>query len=95
MEALLKISSRSTSGKLSRLYQSFKSPPGGVLEDRDDPDGGGDGVKVVKISQESFTESFIKIQHQEGCQDSTYSSSPLLESWLTGMFLMEVEMLSK
>ena len=40
----------------------------------------GDGAKVLKILQGSSTETFIKIQHLEACQDSTYSSSLFLES---------------
>ena len=43
----------------------------------------GDGVRVLKISLESVTESFIKIQHQEPCQDSTFPPSLFLESWRT------------
>ena len=53
---------------------SSKSFPG-VLEDRDVLDGAGDGVKVLNISQGSFTKSFIKIQHLEVCQESTYPKS--------------------
>ena len=64
------------------------------MEDRDVPDRGGDGVKLVNRSQGSFTESFIKIQHLEACQDPTYPPSLSLESWRKGMFLMELEMLS-
>ena len=52
------------------------------------------GVRVPKISQGSFTESFIKIQHQKAYQDSTYPPSLFLKSWRTGMFLMELEMVS-
>ena len=58
-------------GCQGRLHLSSKSPDG-VLKGRDVPDGGGDGVKVVKISQGSFTDSFIKIQHPKPSQDSTY-----------------------
>ena len=65
-----------------------------VLENRDVLDLDGDGVRVLKITQESFTESFIKIKHQEACQYSTYSQSLFLESWRKGMFLMELEMVS-
>ena len=72
---------------------SSKSFPG-VLEDGDVLDGAGDGVKVLNIFQGSFTESFIKIQHLEVCQESTYPPSHFLESWLKGMFLMELEMVS-
>ena len=59
---------------------------------KDFPDRAGDGVRVVKISLESFTETFIKIQHQEACQDSTFPPSLFMESWMTGMFLVELEM---
>ena len=55
-------------------------------------DGAGDGVRVLIISMRSFTESFIKIQHQEPHQDSTYPPSLFLESWRMWMFLMELEM---
>ena len=50
---------------MSLLHLSTKSLPG-FLEERDVLDGAGDGVIVLKISQGSFTEGFIKIQHQEG-----------------------------
>ena len=73
---------------------SSKSFPG-VLEDRDVLDGAGDGVKVLNISQGSFTKSFIKIQHLEVCQESTYPPSHFLESWRKGMILMELEMVSR
>ena len=53
-----------TSGSLSRLHLSSKSLPG-VLEDRNILDGDKGGVRVLKISQGSFTESFIKIHHKE------------------------------
>ena len=66
----------------------------GVLKDMDIHDEAGDGVEVLKISQESFTESFIKIQYKEACQDSTYPPSLFLESWRTGMLLMKLEKLS-
>ena len=82
-----------SSGSLSRLHLSSKSLPG-VLVERDVLDGAGDGVIVLKISQGSFTESFIKIQHLEACQDPTYPPSLSLESWRKGMFLMELEMVS-
>ena len=65
---LLKVLSRS-SIRESRIHISSKSLPG-VLEERDDLDGAGDGVMVLKISQESFTESFIKIHHKEACISS-------------------------
>ena len=66
----------------------------GVLKDRDVLDLAVDGVRVVKILQGSFPESFIKILHQEPCQDSTSPPSLFLESWRTVMFLMELEMVS-
>ena len=47
----------------------------GVLDDRDVLDDAGDGVRVLKISLGSSTESFIKIQHQKPSQDCTYSIS--------------------
>ena len=50
-------------GSLSRVHLSSKSLPG-VLEDMDDCDGAWDGVRVLIISIESFTERFVKIQHQ-------------------------------
>ena len=48
----------------------------------DDLDGAGDGARVLIISLESFTESFIKIQHQKPHQDSTYPPSLFLVSGL-------------
>ena len=80
--------------KIQHHHLSSKSLPG-VLEERDVLDGAGDGVKEHNISQGSLTESFIKIQHQEVCQDSTYPPSNFLESWRKGMFLMELEMVSR
>ena len=68
------------------LEGAFKASLPGVLEDMEVPDGAGvldlagDGAKVLKILQRSFTESFIKIQHLEACQNSIYSSSLFLES---------------
>ena len=50
-----------TSGNMSRLHLSSKSPPG-VEEDIDIPDGPGDGVRWELTSIRSFCESFIKIQ---------------------------------
>ena len=72
-------------GGRNRFRVSLKSLPG-VFVGRDFPDGAGDGVRVVKISLESFTETFIKIQHQEHCQDFTYPTSLFLESCRTGIF---------
>ena len=82
-----------TSWSLSRLHLLSKSLPG-VLEDRDVLDRDRSGVRVLKIYLGSFTESFIKIQHKEACQDSMYPPSLFLESWRRGMFLMELEMVS-
>ena len=76
-----------TSWSSSRLHLSSKSLPG-VLEDRDVLDWDRGGVRVLKISQGSFTESFIKIHHKEACQDSTYPPSFFLESCRRGMFLI-------
>ena len=90
-KSLLKVSSRSTSRTLSRLYPSTKSLHG-VMEDREVPDGAGDEVRVERTSIQIFAESFIKIQHQEPCQDSTRPPSLFMESWRTGRFLMELEM---
>ena len=50
------------------------------------------GVRVLEISLGSLTESFIKIQQKEACQDFTYPQNLLLESWRTGMCLIEWEM---
>ena len=70
----------------------FKSLPG-VLKDivHDEAE---DGVMFLKISQGNLTESFIKIQHQEACKDSTFPPSLFLESLRTGMFLMKLKMVS-
>ena len=96
-EALLWVSSRSSIRKLLKTLSFHMSSMSftGVLEDRDVLDGAGNGVKVLNISQRSFTESFIKIQHQEVCQDSTYPPSHFLESCRKGMFLMGLEMVSR
>ena len=75
---------------MSRFHLSSKSLPG-ALEERDVLDGDRGGVRVLKISLGSFTESFIKIQHQEASQDSMYPPSLFLESFRRGMFLMEIE----
>ena len=79
-----------TSGTLSRLYPSTKYLHG-VLEDRELPYGAGAGVRVERTSIQIFAESFIKIQHQEPCQDSTRPPSLFMESWRTGRFLMDLE----
>ena len=59
-EALLQVSSRSNIRKLVKTHLSSKSFLG-VLENRNVLGGAGDGVTVLKISQGSFTISFIKI----------------------------------
>ena len=50
--------------------------------ERDVLDGAGDGVMVLKISQGSFTESVIKIYHQE---DSRLSSLHISSKSLPGV----------
>ena len=82
-----------TSGSSSGLHLSSKYLPG-VLDDVDVLDGAGDGVKVIIKSIGNFIESFIKIKHQEPCQDDTYPPRHLLESWRTWRFLMKQEMVS-
>ena len=42
----------------------------------------------------SCCENFIKKQHQEACQDSTYPPSPFLESWRIWRFLKNLEIVS-
>ena len=76
-----------TSGTLSRLHLSSKSLPG-VLEVPDKP---GVGVRCYGLTFRSFCESFIKIQYQKPCQDSTCPPSLFLESWRTWWFLMNLE----
>ena len=91
MKLYLKFHRDPTSESLSRLHLSSYSIHG-VLKDRGVLDGA--GAKELNVSQGSFTESFIKIQHLEACQDPTYPPSLSLESWRKGMFLMELEMVS-
>ena len=91
MKLYLKFNQDPTSESSSRLQLSSNSIHG-VLKDRDVLDEA--GVRVLNVSQGSFTESFIKIQHQEACQDPTYPPSHSLESLRKGMFLMELEMVS-
>ena len=79
-----------TSGTLSRLHLSSKSLPG-VLEVPDKP---GVGVRCYGLTFRSFCESFIKIQYQKPCQDSTCPPSLFLESWRTWWFLMNLEVVS-
>ena len=86
-EASLKVSSRSNIRKLVKS----KSLPG-VLGESNVLEGARDGVRALKISQGSFTESFIKIQQWEAYKDFTYHQSPLLESWRTWRFLMDLEL---
>ena len=90
-EVLLKVSSRYNIRNLVKIAPILQVS-NWVLDDRDVLDDAGDGVRVLKISLGSSTESFIKIQHQKPSQDCTYPPSLLLESWRTGMFLMELEM---
>ena len=47
-----------------------------------------------KYQDQTFTESFIKIQCKEACQDYTYHQSLFLESWRTGRLLMKIKMVS-
>ena len=62
-------------------YEYFAlSGPHGVFENKDILDLAEDGARVLKILQGSFTESIIKIQLQEACQDSNYPPSLFLES---------------
>ena len=80
-----------TLGTKSRLHLSSKSPHG-VLEDMEVPDKPGDGVIWHVSIIWSCSENFIKIQHQEPCQDSTHPPSPFLESWRRCRLLMNLEM---
>ena len=80
-------------GTLSRLLLSSKSLPG-VMEDKEVPDERGVGVRYQRSSFRSFCESFIKIQHQEPCQDSSCPPSLFLESWRSFRFLMNMELVS-
>ena len=78
---------------MSRLNLSSKSLPG-VKEDMDILDEHGNGVRLEVTSIRSFFESFIKIWHQERCQDLTCQLSLFLESRRTSTFLMNLEMVS-
>ena len=60
----------------------------------DIPDWPGDGVRWEGTFIRSVCESFIKIWHQEPCQDSTCTPSLFLESRRTWTFLMDLEMVS-
>ena len=82
-----------TSGTLSRLHMSSKSLPG-VLEDMEDPDIPGEGLRWKRTSKRSFPESFMKIGQQKPCQDSTCPPSLFLESWRTWRFLTYLVMVS-
>jgi len=66
----------------STCIKDSKSPPG-VKEDMDIPDEPGDGVRWEEMSIRSVCETFIKIWHQETCQDSTCPPSLFLESRMT------------
>ena len=68
-----------TTETLSRLHLSSKSLPG-VLEDMEDPDVPGDGLRWKRTSKRSFPESFMKFGHQKPCQDSPCPPSLFLES---------------
>ena len=91
MKLYLKFHRDPTSESLSRLHLSSNSIHG-LLKDRYVLDEA--GARELNVSQGSFTESFIKIQHLEACQDTTYPPSQSLESWRKGLFLMELEMVS-
>ena len=58
------------------------------------PDWPGDGFIWEETFIRSVCESFIKIWHQEPCQDSTCPPSLFLESRRTWTFLMDLEMVS-
>ena len=92
-EALLKVSSRSNTGNLVKttpiiivniFLESWRT-----------------GMFLIKLEMVSgypkypyFTESFMKIQHKEACQDYTYQQNLFLESWRTWRFLMKLELVS-
>ena len=92
MKLYLKFHRDPTSESLSRLHLSSNSIHG-LLKDRYVLDEA--GARELNVSQRSFTESFIKIQHQEACQDSTYPPSLILESFRTGKFFMDLQMVSR
>ena len=54
-----------------------------------------DDVRVFEIFLENFPENFIRVNPQEPCQVYNFSPSPSLVSWRTGMFLIELEMVSE
>ena len=86
-----------TAETLSRLHLSSKSLPG-VLEDVEIHDEPGGGVIWQGSYFRSFCESFIKIQHQKICQDSTFPPSLSLESlrmWRFHKNLKTAETLSR
>ena len=67
-----------SSGTMLRFILSSKSITG-VLVDMEVLDLGGDGVRMLGTPTGNFTESFIKIQLQEPCQDSSNAADmPLL-----------------
>ena len=82
-----------TTGTMSRLHLSSKSLPG-FKEDMDIPDEPGDGDRWEGTSIRSVSESFIRIRHQEPCQDSTCPPSLFLDSRRTWTFPMDLEMVS-
>ena len=77
----------------SSLFMSFKSLPG-VLEDMEDPDKVGNGIRGLGLPLGSIPKSFIKIEHLKPCHDSQCPSSLFLESWRTWRFLTKLEMVS-
>ena len=93
LKLLQKFHQDPTSETLSKLHLSSKSLPG-VLEDMEVPEEPGYGVIYEGASIGSFCESYIKIQLQEPCQDSTCPLSLFPESWRTWRFLMNLEMVS-
>ena len=82
-----------TSGSRSRLHLSSKYLHG-VFEDTEFSDAPGDGLRWKRTSKRGFPESFMKIEHQKPCQDSTCPPSLFLESWRTWRFLMNLEVVS-
>ena len=58
----------------------------GVFKDMQVPDKPGDRVRWMGALLWSFYEIFIKTQHQEPCQDITFSP------WRTWMYMMDLEM---
>ena len=52
------------------------------------------GLEYSKYPYKALQKSFIKIKHLEACQDPTYPPSQSLKSWMKGLFLMELDMVS-